>query len=101
MGGGLISTSTGGTDTSNGKKIPFLFSVYGILGKDAQVILATFSQPMAAKMEEPIFYIKGWFNGLIAITVAGSYSRILHGARVTSPLQNQNTYWELGLGLAK
>ena len=41
--------------------------------KEAQLVLATSSQLMAEKMDEPISHVKGWFNGRIAIVVARSY----------------------------
>ena len=73
------------------------------MGKEDQVVLATLSRFMAAKMDEPILHVKGWVNGRIAITVTRSYSRVLRGARVPSPLRTQEPDWELvfGLGLAQ
>ena len=53
----LISTSTGGTDASNRKKYMFILSVNGMVGKEAQVVLATLSRLMASKMEEPVSYV--------------------------------------------
>ena len=44
------------------------------MGKENQVVLANLSQLVAAKMEEPIPYIKGWVNRLIAIAVLRLYS---------------------------
>ena len=49
---------------------PFVLSVDEILGKEAQVVLATLSQLMTEKIEEHIFHIKGWVNGRIAIDFA-------------------------------
>ena len=60
-----------------------------MLGKEVQVLLATLSQLVAAKTEEPILHVKGWFNSRIAIAVAKSYSWMIRGARITSPLQTQ------------
>ena len=41
----------------------FVLSFDGVLGKEAQVVLATLSGLMAAKTEEPILHVKGWANG--------------------------------------
>ena len=49
-----IRISTLNTATSNGFFPAFFFSVDGILGKEALVILTTFSQLMEEKLEEPI-----------------------------------------------
>ena len=78
---------------------PFMLSVYKMLGKEAQVVLATLSQLMAKKMEEPISHIQGWFNGRIEIVVARLYSQMLCRAQVSSPLRTQEPYWGSGLGL--
>ena len=45
----------------------FLLSVDGIMGREAQVVLATLSWLMAAKMDESILHVNGWVNGRIAI----------------------------------
>ena len=48
------------------KNFPLLvLSVDGVLGKEAQVVLATLIQLMTEKMEELNLYIKGWVNGRI------------------------------------
>ena len=57
------------------------------MGKEAQVILATFSQLMDAKIEEPISQVKGWVNSQIAIMVTSSYYRMLFIDRVSSTLR--------------
>ena len=49
---------------------PFFLSIYGMLGREALVVLANLSELMAAKIDEPIFHMRGWINGRIAITVA-------------------------------
>ena len=89
----------GGTITSNGNI--FLVCLISLL--DTQVVLATLSRLMAVKTEDPIFHVKGWVNGQVAITVVRLYSRMDCGAWVPSPLRNQDTDWEssLGLGLAQ
>ena len=65
---------------------PFIVSVYGILGKEAQVALATLSRLMAAKMEEPIVHVNGWVNSHITIVVAGLYSQMICRYQVPIPL---------------
>ena len=57
----------------------FLFPVYGMMVNEALVVIANLSQLMATKLYEPILYITGWVNVLVAITVARSYSRVLRG----------------------
>ena len=44
---------------------------------------------MAAKMEEPIFHLRRWVNGGIAISVNKSYSHMIYGARLTSILMDR------------
>ena len=78
---------------------PFLLSVDVIIVKEALVVLANFSQPMAAKMEEPISHMQGWVNIWITIAVKISYSRMIRGAFLLSPLWGRETDWESGLGL--
>ena len=70
-----------------------------MLCKEDQAILATLSQLMATKTEEPILNIKGWVSGQTAIAVTRLYSQMLHGYQVPSPLWNQEPDWESGLGL--
>ena len=50
-------TSTDSIATTNNS--PFFLSFDIIIGKEAQVVLVTFSQIMAPKMDEHIFYVKG------------------------------------------
>ena len=54
---------------------------------------------MAVKMEELISHVRGWVNSQIEITVAISYSHMIHGAHILSPMQDRSTTWEVGLGL--
>ena len=68
---------------------PFFLSVDGMMGKEAQVVLTTLSRLMAAKMDEPISHVKIWVNVRITIAVASSYSWVLHGAQVPSPLRTR------------
>ena len=48
------------------------------MGKEDQVLLATLSRLVAAKMEEPILHVKDWVNGRITLSVVRSYSRVLY-----------------------
>ena len=58
----------------------FVLSVDGMMGKEALVVLATFIQIMAAKMNKPILHITGWVNGWITSVVARLYYRVPRGA---------------------
>ena len=58
---------------------PFLLSVDGEIGKEAQVVLATLSRLMATKIDKPIPHVKGWFNVMISITAMRFYFQNLHG----------------------
>ena len=73
----------------------FFILVYEVMGKEDQVVLTTLSLIMATKKDEPILHGKGWVTVRIAITSARSYSRVLHGFRVTSTLQTCERYWAL------
>ena len=54
-------------------------------------------------MEEPILHVNDWINDRIVITVARSYSCIISGACLPSPLWDRNqvweTDWDMGSGL--
>ena len=80
---------------------PFVLSVDGLLGREALVVISQLSQTMAEKREEPLSQVQGWLNGHIDIAVARSYSRMIRGAWLPSPLQKQEPGWdtELGIGL--
>ena len=80
----------------------FVISVDGMLGTEALVVLTQLSQIMAVIMDEPISHVRGWINGRIAITVVRSYSHMICGARLPSPLRDREPDWdpELGIGLA-
>ena len=84
---------------TNGFFSLFVLSVYGVMGKDTQVVLATLSQIMATKMDETILHVKSWVNGQIAIAVARSYSQVLRGAQFPIPLHTLELEWALGSGL--
>ena len=57
---------------------------------------------MEDKMEEPLSQLREWVNGRTEIAVARSYSHMIRGARLPSPLQEQELVWdpELGIRLA-
>ena len=44
------------------KKYLFVFSVDFMLGKEALVILTTFSRLMAEKLKKSISHVRGWVN---------------------------------------
>ena len=68
---------------------PFVLLVDGMLGKEALVVLTNLSRLMVEKLEEPISHVRGWVNGRIAVAVARSYSRMIHGDRLPSPLRGR------------
>ena len=72
----------------------------GLWVRGAQVVLSTLSQLMATKMEEPILHIEGLVNVRIKIAVARSYSRMLSGYQVPSPLWTKEPDLGSGLGFA-
>ena len=83
------------TSTSNGIFFPFILSVDGMIGREDLVIVANLSGLMAEKNYEPILHVRGWINGLIAIVVARSYSRMIRGDQLPSPLRDQESDWDL------
>ena len=60
-----------------------------MLGSEALVVTVSLSELMAAKMDKTIFYVRGYINGCIAIASARSYSRMIRGDRLPSPLQDR------------
>ena len=55
---------------------------------------------MADERDDPLSHIRGWINVQIEIAVARSYSRMIRGARLHSPLRNREPDWdpESGIG---
>ena len=53
--------------------------MYGVMGKEALVVLTTLSQLIAAKLDKSISHITGWDNGWVSITVVRLYYRLLRG----------------------
>ena len=51
----------------------FILSVYGMLGREALIVVVNLSQLMAARMDRPILHMKVCINGWISIAVARSY----------------------------
>ena len=56
---------------------PSFLSLNGMVGKEAQVVLATLSQLMDDKMEEPILHVTVWVNGRVSIGFTRLYSWML------------------------
>ena len=65
---------------------PFVLSVDVMLGREALVVITQFSQVMEKKREEPLSQVQGWVKGRIIIAVARSYSQMIRGAWILSPL---------------
>ena len=57
---------------------------------------------MVEKREESLLQVQWWANVHIAIAIARSYSQMIRGARLPSPLQEREPDWdpESGIGLA-
>ena len=74
----------------------------GLLGREALVVISQLILVMVYKREEPLLQVRGWVNGRIDIAVVRSYSRMICGARLPSPLREQELDWDLesGIGLA-
>ena len=53
-------------------KSTFVLSVDLIMDKEKQVVLATLSQVISSKIDEPISHVTSWVNGQISISVARS-----------------------------
>ena len=69
---------------------PFVLSVYGILGRQALVVLEQLSLTMAERRNEPLSHLRAWINGQIEIAVAKYYSHMIRGAQLTSHLQDRD-----------
>ena len=82
--------------------LPFVLSVDGMLGREVMVVLSQLSRVMSARRAKPLSQVRGWVNGRIAIAVVKSYSRMIRGARLPSPLWEREPDWdsESGIGLA-
>ena len=76
-----------------------VLSIGEILGREALVVLVNLSQLMAEKTDDPISRVQGCINSHIAIAVTSLYSCMIYGARLPSPLQDREPYWDPALGL--
>ena len=97
--GGISKRRIRTTSTSTSNRNYFLgfsLSVDDMLWKDALDAIMYLRQLMAEKLKEPISDIRGWVNGQIVIAVARSYSHMICGARLPSPLRDWYIYFELG-----
>ena len=74
-----------------------------MLLEKALCVLINLSQLVSAQMEKPILHVHGWINSQIKIAVAGSYSHMICGTRLTSPVQDRDNDWrsDSGLGLVQ
>ena len=82
--------------------LPFIISMDGMLWRSYLVVLSQLTLAMAEKREEPPFQVQGWVNRCIEIAVERSYSQMIRGAWLPSPLWEQEPEWdpESGIGLA-
>ena len=81
---------------------PFVLSVEGVLAREALDVLSQSSRVMAEKREEPLLQVQGWVNGRITIAVVRSYSRMIRGSWLPSPLREREMDWdtESGIGMS-
>ena len=63
------------------------------------VVLSQLSRVMAEKRKGTLLQVRGLVNGIITIAVASSYSRMIRGDWLPSPLQEPEPKWDLGLGI--
>ena len=71
-----------------------------MLKRESLVALMNFSRLIAKKnLKETLSQLCGWVNIRITIAVARLYSRMIPVACLTSPLRDQETEWDPGLGL--
>ena len=72
-----------------------------MLGREALIVLAQMNRTMAERRGTP-FARTGVGNGRTAIAVVRSYSRMIRGARLPSPLRDREPDWdpESGIRLA-
>ena len=72
----------------------FVIYVDGMIGKESLVILTNLIRLMAEKMDEPISHVHVWINGRSEIAAARSYSQIICGDRLPSPLRDRDPDWD-------
>ena len=82
--------------------LPFVLSVDRMIWRKTLVLLLQLSRVMSEKRAEALSQVRGWVNGQITISVARSYSRMIRGSHLPSPLWEQDPDWdpESGIGLA-
>ena len=73
---------------------PFVLSVDEMLGRESIFVLSQLSQVMAQKREETLLQVQGCVNRHITIIIARSYSQMIRGARLPSPLREQEPDWD-------
>ena len=73
-----------------------------MLRREALVVLLQLIQLMAEEIAEPLLQVRGWVNSQIAIAVARSYSQMIRGSLLPSPLWEKDPDWdpESVIGLA-
>ena len=76
------------------KKYLFVISVYGMLGKEALVLLRNLSRLMATRLREPLSHIHGWVNVCTKIAIMRSYYHMTYVACLPSPLSDRYLDWE-------
>ena len=82
--------------------LPFVLSVYGMLGREALAVISQLSQVPEKKREEHFSQLLGWVNRRIVISLERSYSRMIHKAQLPNPLREgePGLDTESGIGLA-
>ena len=69
-------------------------SVDDMLGREALVVRTQLIRTIIEKIDEPILHVRGWIKGQITITVARSYSHMIHGAQIPSNLWYREPEWD-------
>ena len=70
-----------------------------MLGREALVMLYRLSLVMAEKREEPLLQVYGWVKRNITMAVARSYSLMIRGAHIPSPLWEREPDWDQESGI--
>ena len=65
-----------------------------MIGREALVVLSRLILVMVEKSEEPLSQVREWVNRRIAIAVVRSYSQMIRGSRLPSPLREQEPDWD-------
>ena len=72
----------------------FVLSVDVMISMEALAIITPLIPNISEEREEPLSYVWGWINDLIAIAVVRSYPRIIRGAQHPIPLQYREPDWD-------